>query len=154
MLSKALLAVLTALTLVGCGLSDGKDGIGKDGKPGQDGRDGEDGEPGVPGKPGEGAVVGYTVCQLSWPGTADSGAHEIIYSVMYLTNDAAHVDFQAKYKTAGNISFSESASVVLVSGASAVETEGWKAELKSKTEAVITRKVQGQSKTVACTHKG
>lgn len=156
---KQFLAVLTALMIVtGCGINDGSDGqSGKDGKPGETGGTGENGKPGengAPGKPGEGAVIGYSVCAISWPGTADTGAYDILYSVMYLKEGAAHIDFQAKYKTAGNISFSESASVVAISGASALETQGWKAELKSKTEATVTRKALNETKTVACTYKG
>lgn len=144
------LLTLAFVTFLGCSIPEGQDGAeGDDGKPGIDGRDGEDGVDGHDGAPGKDAVLGFSHCSLIWPGMADTGSYEITYSVMQLKGGVQHVDLAAVYKNAGEVSFSES-SAAMLSGSTKVETGGWIGEMTSATEAKITRKAVGQSKTVTC----
>ncbi len=144
---KILCSVLLA-SLMACGSLTSKDG-----QDGVNGKDGTTGKPGVDGAAGKGTVLSYSTCAVSWPGTGDNGAFDILFSVINFEDGASLLSFQSKYKSAGDISFSESSSDLLEAAPLSIETQGWKAELKSKSEALITRKALSESKTVSCHSK-
>ncbi len=157
---KFLIAFLTSLTLVACGIPSATDG-----KRGPQGEDGV-GIPGSPGAPGKDApsvssklVVAHSHCEVlgvQTEGSGDYPKYDLVYEVTVLSDESAFVSFVEKHQyRAGSVpNVTSNAAFYMKSeagyNAAMVESTMWKAEMASAGQAKFSFKPSSLVKTSAC----